>query len=84
MICALYSELITFGLSSDNHPELRPNEVSKDISLEPIVTRDLTIRTTVHHTDTVCHCWMSLHHVAVDVKRLIRLSNVLTRVEDDS
>ena len=38
---------------STNHPELRPNEVSKDISLEPIVTHDLTIKTTIHHTDTV-------------------------------
>ena len=36
-----------------NYPELRPNEVSKDISLEPIVTHDLTIKTTIHHTDTV-------------------------------
>ena len=35
---------------STNHPELRPNEVSKDISLEPIVTHDLTIKTTIHHT----------------------------------
>jgi hypothetical protein len=25
---------------ASNHPELRPNEVSKDISLEPIVTHD--------------------------------------------
>ena len=38
---------------STNHPELKPNEVSKDISLEPIVTHDLTIKTTIHHTDTV-------------------------------
>jgi hypothetical protein len=38
---------------STNHPELRPNEVSKDISLEPIVTHDLTIGTTIHPTNTV-------------------------------
>jgi len=42
-----------------NHPELRPNEVSKDVSLEPIVTYDLTIKTTIHHTDTVSvYCWV--------------------------
>jgi hypothetical protein len=35
-----------------NHPELKPNEVSKDISLEPILTHDLTIKATIHHTDT--------------------------------
>ena len=38
---------------STNHPELKPNEVSKDISLEPIVTHDLTTKTTIHNTDTV-------------------------------
>ena len=36
-----------------NHPEFKPNDFSKDISLEPIVTHDLTIKTTIHHTDTV-------------------------------
>ena len=36
---------------STNNPELRPNEVSKDISLESIVTHDLTIKTTIHHTE---------------------------------
>ena len=56
---------------STNHPELRPNEVSKDISLESIVTHDLTIKTTIHHTDTVSvivAC--SLNPVAVDLKGL--------------
>jgi hypothetical protein len=38
---------------STNHPELRPNAVSKDISLEPLETHNLTIKTTIHHTDTV-------------------------------
>src|SRR5215831_14056603 len=38
---------------STNHPNLRPNEVSKDISLDPLLTHDLTIKTTIHHTDTV-------------------------------
>jgi hypothetical protein len=66
-----------------NHPELRPNEVSKDISLEPIVTHGLTIKTTIHHTDTVSvivAC--SLNPVAADMKGLVRLSNALTRVEE--
>ncbi|MGA9840927.1 MAG: hypothetical protein WBQ25_01285 [Nitrososphaeraceae archaeon] len=68
---------------STNHPELRPNEVSKDISLEPIVTHDLTIKTTIHHTDTVSvMVACSLNPVAVDIKGLIRLSNALTRVEE--
>jgi hypothetical protein len=56
------------------HPELRANEVSKDISLEPIVTHDLTIKTTIHHTDTVSvivACF--LNPVAVDLKGLIRV-----------
>jgi hypothetical protein len=67
---------------STNHPELRPNEVSKDISLEPIVTHDLTIKTTIHHTDTVSvivAC--SQTPVVADLKGLVRLSNALTRVE---
>ena len=68
---------------STNHPELRPNDISKDISLEPIVTHDLTIKTTIHHTDTVSvivAC--SLNPVAADIKGLVRLSNALTRVEE--
>ena len=68
---------------STNHPELKPNEVSKDISLEPIVTHDLTIKTTIHHTDTVSVIvGCSLNPVAADLKGLIRLSNALTRVEE--
>jgi hypothetical protein len=66
-----------------NHPELKPNEVSKDISLDPIVTHELTIKTTIHHTDTVSvivAC--SLNPIAVDLKGLVRLSNALTRVEE--
>jgi hypothetical protein len=68
---------------STNHPELKPNEVSKDISLDPLPTHDLTIKTTIHHTDTVSvivAC--SLIPVAVDLKGLVRLSNALTRVEE--
>ncbi|HEY7572051.1 MAG TPA: hypothetical protein VH796_11850 [Nitrososphaeraceae archaeon] len=68
---------------SANHPELRQNDISKDISLEPIVTHDLTIKTTIHHTDTVSVIvGCSLHPVAVDAKGLMRLSNALTRVEE--
>jgi hypothetical protein len=66
-----------------NHPELKPNEVSKDIILEPLVTHDLNIKTTIHHTDTVSvivAC--SLNPVAADIKGLVRLSNALTRVEE--
>ncbi|HEY7081578.1 MAG TPA: hypothetical protein VH500_17945 [Nitrososphaeraceae archaeon] len=38
----------TSTVISTNHPELTPNEISKDISFEPIITHDLTIKTTVH------------------------------------
>jgi hypothetical protein len=68
---------------STNHPELKQNEVSKDISLDPLLTHDLTIKTTIHHTDTVSvivAC--SLIPVAADLKGLVRLSNALTRVEE--
>ena len=66
-----------------NHPELRSNEVSKDISLEPIVTHSLTIKTTIHNTDTVSvMVACSLNPVAVDINGLVRLSNALTRVEE--
>jgi hypothetical protein len=66
-----------------NHPELKPDEFSKDISLDPLLTHDLAIKTTVHHTDTVSiidAC--SLNPVAADIKGLARLSNALTRVEE--
>ena len=66
---------------STNHPELEPNAKSKDISLEPLETHDLTIKTTIHHTDTVSvivAC--SLNPIAADIKGLVRLSNALTRV----
>src|SRR6478672_10656526 len=68
---------------STNHPELRPNEVSKDISLEPIITHGLTMKTTIHHTDTVSvMVACSQIPVAADLKGLVRLSNALTRVEE--
>jgi hypothetical protein len=66
-----------------SHPELKPNDVSKDIGLDTILTHDLTIKVTVHHTDTVSvMVACSLYPVAVDVKGLVRLSNALTRVEE--
>jgi hypothetical protein len=68
---------------TNSHPELKPNDISKDIALDPIVTHDLTIKTTIHHTDTVSvivAC--SLNPVAVDLRGLLRLSNALTRVEE--
>jgi hypothetical protein len=66
-----------------SHQELKPNDVSKDIALDAIETHDLTIKVTVHHTDTVSvMVACSLNPVAVDVKGLVRLSNALTRVEE--
>jgi hypothetical protein len=68
---------------SANHPELEPNAKSKDICLEPLETHNLTIKTTIHHTDTVSvivAC--SLNPVAADINGLVRLSNALTRVEE--
>jgi hypothetical protein len=65
------------------HPELEPNAKSKDISLEPIVTHDLIIKTIIHHTDTVSVIvGCSLNPVAVDLNGLVRLSNALTCVEE--
>ena len=66
------------------HPELIPNEVSKDISLLPIQTYDMETKTVVHHSDTVSvivSC--SMKPVVVDHEGLIRLSNILTSVKRD-
>jgi hypothetical protein len=68
---------------STNHPEFEPNKKSKDITLNSLQISDLTITTTVHHTNTVSvivAC--SERPVAVDHKGLIRLSNALTRIEE--
>jgi hypothetical protein len=68
---------------SANHLLLRTNDKSKDIALDPIETHDLTIKVTVHHTNTVSvMVACSLNPVAVDIKGLVRLSNALTRVEE--
>ena len=65
------------------HPELTPNEVSKDISLLPIRMYNMEAKTVVHHSDTVSvivAC--SMKPVVVDHEGLIRLSNILTSVEE--
>jgi len=65
------------------HPELLPNEVSKDIFLLPIQTHNMEAKTVVHHSDTVSvivSC--SMKPVVVDHEGLIRLSNILTSVEE--
>ena len=65
------------------HTEMIPNEVSKDISLLPIQTYDMEAKTVVHHSDTVSvivSC--SMKPVVVDHEGLIRLSNILTSVEE--
>jgi hypothetical protein len=53
------------------------------IGQDPIVTHDLTIKTTIHHTDTVTvMVACSLIPVAADLKGLLRPSNALSRVEE--
>jgi hypothetical protein len=70
-----------WNVISTNHPELEPNDISKDIFLAPIVTHNISIKTTIHHRDTVSVIVAySLNPVAVDLKGLVRLSNALTRV----
>ena len=77
---------ITEGIWSTirrTHPELIPNEVSKDISLSPIQTYYMEAKTVVYHSDTVSviiSC--SMKPVVVDQGGLIRLSNILTSVEE--
>jgi len=65
------------------HPELIPNEVSKDISLLPIRMYNMEAKTVIHHSDTVSvivAC--SMKPVVVDNEGLIRLSNILTALEE--
>ena len=64
-------------------PELIPNEVSKDIFLLPIRMYNMEAKTVVHHSDTVSvivSC--SMERVVVDHGGLIRLSNIVTSVEE--
>jgi hypothetical protein len=59
--------------TATNHPELGPNAVSKDINPDPIVTIDLTIKTTtLHHTEAISVIVAySLNPVVVDLKCLV-------------
>jgi len=62
---------------------MTPNEVSKDISLLPIRMYNMEAKTVIHHSDTVSvivAC--SMKPVVVDHEGLIRLSNLLTSVEE--
>jgi len=57
--------------------------VSKDIRLPVWEISGLSIKTTVHHTDTVSVVvGGSYHPIAVDFNGIIRLSNALTSVEE--
>ena len=56
---------------------------SKDIRLPEWEIRDLSVKTTVHRTDTVSVVvGGSYHPIAVDFNGIIRLSNALTSVEE--
>ena len=64
-------------------PEMIPNENSKDISLLPVQMYDIEAKTVIHHSDTVTvivAC--SMKPVVADHSGLIRLSNILTSVEE--
>jgi hypothetical protein len=72
-----------WSIIAANHPELKPNERSKDISLDPIETNNLTIRVVIHHTDMVSVIvGCSMRPVILDIGGLIPLSIALTRVEE--
>jgi hypothetical protein len=59
------------------------DSVSKDIRLPVCDIRDLSVKTTVHRTDTVSVVvGGSYHPIAVDFNGIIRLSNALTSVEE--
>jgi hypothetical protein len=72
-----------WSIIAANHPELKPNERSKDISLDPIETNNLTIRVVIHHTDMVSVIvGYSMRPVILDIGGLIPFSIALTRVEE--
>lgn len=65
----------------------KPDSRSKDIRLLPLKSGGdggiITIKTTIHSTDTVSVVvGCSLTPIAVDIRGIIRLSNALTRVEE--
>ena len=63
--------------------QLLINPISKDIRLPMWKIEDLLIRVIVHKTDTVTVIvGCSFNPIAVDIHGIIRLSNVLTRVEE--
>ena len=65
----------------EQHP-FSPNEISKDIALDQIVTHNLTIKVIVHHTDTVSvaiSC--SFRPTLIDLKYMIQLFGALTGIE---
>jgi hypothetical protein len=68
-------------LSVNSSCEINP--ISKDIRLAPVKVGAIRIRITVYKTDTVTVVvGCSFAPIAVDVMGIIRLSNVLTRVEE--
>lgn len=65
----------------EQHP-FSPNEISKDIALDQIVTHNLTIKVIGHHTDTVSvaiSC--SFRPTLIDLKYMIQLFGALTGIE---
>ena len=59
------------------------DSVSKDVRLPEWEIRDLSVKTTVHRTDTVSVVvGGSYHPIAVDFNGIIRLSNAMTSVEE--
>ena len=60
------------------------NSRSKDIKLDPLITEDLKIQTTVHRSDTVSVIvGCSRNPISIeDISGILRLSNALVRVEE--
>jgi hypothetical protein len=60
------------------------NPISNDIKLEPLISDNLKIRATIHHTDTVSVVvGCSQDPIVVEeVQGIIRISNSLTRIEE--
>jgi hypothetical protein len=71
------------GIWSVLSTTFRIDSISKDIRLPVWDIRDLSLKTTVHRTDTVSVVvGGSYHPIAVDFNGIIRLSNALTSVEE--
>jgi hypothetical protein len=81
-IWSILSSLLNVS-DSQQQRLLRLNSISKDISLSPWQIKDLNIKVTVHRTNTVSVVvGCSYAPIAIDINRVIRLSNALTRVEE--